>query len=177
MIDKGLQEILNAMGGNYVYSNILRSIQKNKEVGGWSGSMHVDWDKDGDSQAVDILRNSFSGSPESEARKAFAQGATGVGIYNTHIHVDNNPARIENPYFKDYRTVKTKFDEQLGITFDYFKNYYNKELAILRQGRNDNVSRETIDENINTTKFSNNTLLSVGVAVVTIFTLLGLFDD
>lgn len=181
-IDPGLYMIISsvesATNSDFYLTSVERSEEENKAVGGWYKSQHVDWDGDGDSQAVDIRRSSFVGSPESIAKMFYSQGATGVGIYDTHIHVDNNPDRINDPYFKDYRTTKSKFDEKLGITFDYFKDAYNKTLAEIRKGKNDNVSHETISDNINNkTKFSNEILIGVGVAVVTIFTLLGLFDD
>jgi len=180
-IDSGLYKILSAIeaktGWDLYLTSIKRTKSENIAVGGWEHSLHVDWDNDGDSEAVDIRRSSFAGSPESLARLAYAEGATGVGIYDTHVHIDNNPKRILNPYFKDYRKKKTKYDEGVGLSFSDFKKHYNQSLAEIRKGKNDNVPRETIGDNINKTKFDDKTLIGVGVAVVTILTLLGLIND
>ena len=179
-IDEGLKEILSAVESetksNFYFTSILRSEERNKEVGGWSGSQHVDWDDDDDSQAVDIRRSSFYGSPEEMARKFYAQGATGVGIYDTHIHVDNNPDRVDNPYFKDYRTKKTIYDETINIGgFGFFANFFNRVLAQNRKGTT-NIEEKVVSVGGAKTKINENSLIQIGLAVVSILVLVGLLD-
>jgi hypothetical protein len=181
-IDPGLKEILSAVeketNSNFYFTDILRTKEELKTIpGAWSGSMHVDWDDDGDSQAVDIRRSSFVGSPESYARKLYAQGATGIGIYDTHIHVDNNPDRLDNPYFKDYRTKKTEYDETINISgFNFFKNFFNKSLAENRIGSTNKEEKVVVVGGART-KINENSLVQIGLAVVSILVLVGLLDS
>jgi len=174
-IDAGLKKILEDVekkkNYNLYYTSILRSKEENKKVGGWEYSQHIDFDDDGDSQAVDIARSSFEGSPESLAKLLYSLGATGIGIYNTHVHVDNNPDRVVNPYFRDYRTNFNKFDEVKNKinSFDYFKSFYNKKLAVERRGSTQNKVKNF--------GFSDDTLIKVGIAVVSILITLDILDS
>jgi len=175
-IDSGLKKILadieKALNADLYFTSIMRSEEENQAVNGWSKSQHVDWDKDGDSQAVDIRRSSFKGSPEDFAQLAYSLGATGVGIYDKHIHIDNNPNRLDNPYFKDYRTKFTKYDEskkKIG-SFDFFKDSYNKALAFLRQGKTDNSIS-------NDTGLSDEMIFKIGLGVVGVLFAIGLLKD
>lgn len=172
-IDNGLYSILSdlekANKSNFYYTSDLRSVESNKAVGGSVNSPHVDWDGDGDSEAVDIRRSSFNGSPVQLAKLAFSYGATGVGIYDTHVHIDNKATRVESPYFKDFRTMTNQWDKgQSKITsIAYFKNNYNKVLANLRKGKNDLLANK-IDDDI---------LIKIGLAAVAILVASGLMSD
>lgn len=182
-IDSGLFKIIENVErrtkSNFFFNSIKRSLAENTEVGGWVHSQHVDWDKDGDSQAVDIARWSFDGSPEEIAKMFFEEGATGVGIYNTHIHVDNNPSRVANPYFKDNRTIFNSYDKFKNIiSFNYFKTFYDKTLANDRKGKDDKldiyddyVNNDVIGSYEKAKNIDEGLLLSLGIAVATIIIL------
>jgi len=174
-IDEGLGKILRDIetetDSNLLLTDIIRTQQENTALGGWKYSQHVDWDNDGDSQAVDISRNSFEGSPEDFARRAYAKGATGVGIYDTHVHIDNNPDRVANPYFKDNRTKFGGYDESKTQikSFEYFAGSYDRQLAESRKGA-------TFVKALRDEAIANHKLIKIGSLVVAIAVLLGLGD-
>ena len=183
-IDSGLLAIIERVekrtGFDFYFNSIKRSTQENKDVGGYVKSQHLDLDLDGDSQAVDIARWSFEGSPEYVAQLFYEEGATGVGIYNGHIHVDNNPLRIDNPYFKDYRTVFTSFDKfKEVLSYNYFGKFYNKSLAILRKGKKDIPEVVEVPGTVpgTVTDISDDKLKAIGLAFVSILVLVGLLGD
>jgi len=63
----------------------LRSKAYNEKIGGAENSEHLT------GSAVDIARASFKQSPEEFRRIAESLGFGGIGLYDTHVHVDIGP--------------------------------------------------------------------------------------
>lgn len=94
---------LEAIVGSLHYISGKRTRSYNAGVGGASDSQHIY------GRAVDIARNSFKESPVELGKIAVELGFTGIGFYDTHIHLDDRP----NPNFRgfsfwDKRTRETQ---------------------------------------------------------------------
>jgi len=85
-----LQKLRNKLGQAMMITSAYRCFERNKQVGGAENSQHMK------GTAVDISLNNLNYDIGEIAEKAKEIGFTGVGLYNTFIHLDvreNGPAR------------------------------------------------------------------------------------
>ena len=94
-----LQELRNQLGRAIIINSAFRCPERNRQVGGAENSQHLH------GTAVDfLLRNHFY-DIEEIGSMAINIGFTGIGYYNTHIHVDIRelPEGRTNPIIWDNR--------------------------------------------------------------------------
>ncbi|MTI47867.1 MAG: DUF882 domain-containing protein [Firmicutes bacterium] len=99
LIDK-LQKLRDRLGVPLHVNSGYRTSEFNKSIGGYEYSKHMK------GQAADISMNNIKLSIETIKDLCVTIGFSGIGLYNTHIHVDvgeyNNP-NMESYHFWDYR--------------------------------------------------------------------------
>lgn len=119
-----LKQLENVLGSKLTYTSGLRTQAYNNTLPLSSkNSMHIDWDKDGDSEAVDFLRSTYKETPEELIPILVGLGFTGIGIYDKHIHVDVRKNPHERGYsFWDERTKKGQWDYQYDFMGNLFKS-------------------------------------------------------
>lgn len=78
-------EPMRARFGLCVVTSGYRTVARNRAVGGAQDSRHV-YDKHADTPAVDVTFG--RGTPEQWAAMAISMGVGGVGLYPSHVHVD-----------------------------------------------------------------------------------------
>lgn len=83
---------LEAVIGPVTYNSAYRSPEYNKKVGGAQDSQHIK------GLAVDIARNSYKENPQQLIEIATGLGFTGIGIYDTFVHLDMR----SNPHPRGY---------------------------------------------------------------------------
>ena len=94
-----LQELRDQLGRAIIINSAFRCPERNRQVGGAENSQHLH------GTAVDfLLRNHFY-DIEEIGSMAINIGFTGIGYYNTHIHVDIRelPEGRTNPIIWDNR--------------------------------------------------------------------------
>ncbi len=92
---KGLTQLTHVWGEPLVLSSATRDAKTNARVGGVKHSQHID------GNAVDIDVTGWSLDKRKKfIQTASANGFTGIGVYNSHIHIDKGARRAWGPSTK-----------------------------------------------------------------------------